>query len=243
MDSGAERSAADPLQPLPWRLGPEPAAPVASETGAPPLLLLLDRRQPIAESIRQHLAATLSEGERQRLAAYRLAADRERFLLGRGGLRRLLGHWLGLAPEAVPLETGAHGKPHCRGGPAFNLSHSGELILLAVHPCRPVGVDVERLRPALNWRAMARRMFSDSERQALEALSEAERPEAFLASWCRLEARLKARGTGLAGLQSLRAERAPAALSARSHGAEQLWDVAMPDGYRAAVALAGQAVS
>lgn len=239
------------LTPRSWRLEEGSAAaealpagadalPTEANGGAPPWLLLLDRRQPIGADVRADLAASLSAAERQRLQAYRLADDRDRFLLGRGGLRQLLGCWLDLAPEAVPLESGPHGKPHCPGGPAFNISHSGDLILLGLHPRRALGVDVEHLRPDLDWQAIARRMLPASERQALEDLPEGARPEGFLAAWCRLEARLKARGDGLAGLERLRAERGPAPQSASSAGAEQLWDVAVPKGYRAAVTLAPQ---
>ncbi len=223
----------------------------------PPLLLLLDRRQPIGAELRQRLAASLNTAERHRLSAYRLAADRERFVLGRGSLRSLLGHWLDLAPQAVPLEAGVHGKPHCPIGPAFNLSHAGDLILLALHANRSVGVDVDRLRAALNWRAVARRMLTLADQQRLETLPEPERAEAFLAAWCRLEARLKARGEGLAGLKRLReqerradgtepgetagAGRSPD-VARRSEGltatGERVWEVAVPTGYRAAVALA-----
>jgi 4'-phosphopantetheinyl transferase len=121
----------------------------------------------------------------------------------------------------VPIGAGAHGKPCCDGGPEFNLSHSGDLILLALHRERPVGVDVEQLRPGLAWRPIARRVLPPEEWQALEA----EGAEAFLAAWCRLEARLKAQGLGLAGLGQ------PAV-------AVELWDVAVPLGYRAALALA-----
>lgn len=245
------------LYPLPWRAGLAADATPPAESTAPPLLLLLDRREPIAADLRERLVASLSAPERQRLNAYRLAADRERFLLGRGGLRTLLGRWLDLEPQAVPLATGAHGKPHCPGGPAFNISHSGDLILLGLHASRPVGVDVERRRPALDWRAVARRMLPVSEQQALEVLPETGRAEAFLAAWCRLEARLKARGDGLAGLERLREQErqsggtGPDATATvdvspadhqRSEGCaapgERLWDVAVPAGYRAAVALA-----
>lgn len=241
--AAAGASPAEPLQPLPWQPGCEPTAPPPADATTPPLLLLLDRRRPIGEEIRQCLAASLSCIEQRRLNAYRLAADKERFLLGRGSLRRLLGLWLGLAPEAVPLETGPRGKPHCACGPAFNLSHSGDLILLAVHTSRAVGVDVERLRPSLNWQAIANRMLPLTERQALAAFPETQRPEAFLAAWCRLEARLKARGTGLAALERLGAEPESAPRSAASAGAEQLWDVAVPEGYRAAVAQAPPALT
>ena len=238
MPADAGTSPAERLQPLPWHPGCEPAAAPPADPTMPPLLLLLDRRQPIGEEIRQCLAASLSCLEQRRLSAYRLAADKERFLLGRGSLRRLLGLWLGLPPEAVPLETGPRGKPHCACGPAFNLSHSGDLILLAAHASRAVGVDVERLRPSLHWQAIANRMLPPPERQALAAFPERQRPEAFLAAWCRLEARLKAHGTGLVARERLGAEVESAPLSAAWARAEPLWDVAVPEGYRAAVALA-----
>jgi 4'-phosphopantetheinyl transferase len=143
----------------------------------------------------------------------------------------------------VPIGVGAHGKPCCAGGPEFNLSHSGDLILLAVHQQRPVGVDVEQQRPGLAWRPIARRVLPPAEWQALEAIAtaaEAERQaaEAFLAAWCRLEARLKAQGLGLAGL----GQPVPVADEAEGLGVVtsnlELWDVVVPPGYRAALALA-----
>lgn len=225
------------LIPVPWRLLELPPDP-------PPLqellLLSLDARDPLPDPVRGALAASLAPAEVQRWEALRLPEDRERFLRGRGALRRLLGVWRDEPPEAVPIGVGAHGKPCCAGGPEFNLSHSGDLILLAVHQQRPVGVDVEQLRPGLVWRPIAQRVLPPAEWQALEvqwpsletlagaadSAEEAEGAEAFLAAWCRLEARLKAQGLGLAGLGQ------PAT------AAVELWDVAVPPGYRAALALA-----
>jgi 4'-phosphopantetheinyl transferase len=142
-----------------------------------------------------------------------------------------------MPPAAVPIEAGPHGKPHCPGGPQFNLSHSGDLILLALDPSRPVGVDVERARPGLDWRPIARRVLPPAEAEALERLALAAggeaAAEAFLAAWCRLEARLKARGVGLAGRGA-----------GVGHDAElAVWDVAMPAGYRAAVAVVSPAMA
>ena len=37
------------------------------------------------------------------------------------------------------------GKPYLEDGPFFNLSHSGEYVVLAVHPLRDVGVDIEKI--------------------------------------------------------------------------------------------------
>lgn len=241
------------LIPVPWRLlEPPPEAPSLLE----PLLVLLDVRDPLPDPIRAELAASLAPAEVQRWEALRLPADQERFLRGRGALRRLVGLWRGELPAAVPIGVGPHGKPGCGGGPEFNLSHSGDLILLALHGQRPVGVDVEQGRPGLAWRPIARRVLPPAEWQALEAqwppldmgageadsaaAAEAERQgaEAFLAAWCRLEARLKAQGLGLAGLAQL----APVGAEAEGLGGfasgVEVWEVAVPRGYRAALALA-----
>jgi 4'-phosphopantetheinyl transferase len=210
-------------------LGESPPPPPGAT--AHPLLLLLDRRDPLVAAAPQALLATLSAAERQRHAACRQRADQERFLTGRVALRRLLGQWLGQPPATVALEVGPGGKPRCADGPGFNLSHSGDLILLAFHGGGEVGVDVERARPDIDWCAIAERVFPPTLTAALEHLPPEERDGAFLRAWCRLEARLKARGEGLSGLERLRRE-APAALAP-----ETLWDVAVPPGYAAAVAL------
>ena len=37
------------------------------------------------------------------------------------------------------------GKPYLDNGPYFNISHSGEYVILGIHPSRDVGVDIERI--------------------------------------------------------------------------------------------------
>lgn len=37
------------------------------------------------------------------------------------------------------------GKPYIKGGPFFNISHSGEYVIMVVHKTREVGVDIERI--------------------------------------------------------------------------------------------------
>ena len=211
------------LQPRPWRLQDPP--PLARPPASEPLLLQLDCRDPLPPATRADLLATVSAAERQRHQAYRRPNDRERFLRGRAGLRRLLAAWLGCPPAAVSIETGAQGKPFCPKGPQFNVSHSGDLILLAVHPRQWVGVDVEQLRPGLNWQPIAQRVLTEPQRQALNQLPTRAQQEGFLAQWCALEAELKAAGTGLAGL-----ERQPSAPLRR-------WRLQLPAGYLGAVAL------
>lgn len=239
-------SARQTLTPRPWAPQQDPApwlAGALAQAGPAPLLLLLERPggggSGVAgaddSGLTAQLEGWLAPAERQRLAGLGRPADRERFLLGRAGLRRLLAALGGGEPAAVPIASGPQGKPFCPGGPQFNASHSGELILLALHPSRPVGVDLEQLRPGLRWRPLAARMLPAEELLALErqaaSLPADRQSEAFLAAWCRLEARLKAHACGLARRDAL-----PPAGGAGG-ASEQLWSVALPAGYVGAAAL------
>ncbi len=145
------------------------------------------------------LRALLSAEERERAARFRFEADADRFAAGRGALRVVLGHWLGLAPEAVRFGSLPNGKPVLAGHaePQFNVSHSGEWALIAVAHGRRVGVDVERVRDDADSGEIARRYFSANEADALGRLSAEAQPEAFFRCWTRKEAYIKARGDGL----------------------------------------------
>lgn len=201
-----------PLSRLPQQ-PPEPAPGLPPQPQLPPLLLRLDRQGwPLPALENSPLLAWLTPEERQQSERLRRPEDRERHLLGRAGLRRVLGAWRRQEPQRVPLRNGVRGKPFCPGGPQFNVSHSGDLVLLALHPHSPVGVDVEQLRPQLDWRPLAARLLCSAECRFLEGLPAPAQTRAFLQAWCRLEARLKASGQGLAGLEALRrrAERAGA---------------------------------
>lgn len=230
---------------------PQPALRLPLQPPSPPLLLQLDRQAwPLQRLLHSPLLAWLTPEERQQAERLRRPEDRERQLLGRAGLRRLLGAWRQQPPQRVPLQRGSHGKPFCAGGPQFNLSHSGDLILLALHRHWRVGVDVEQLNRELDWRPLAARLFGKAECHQLQQLPAANQPHAFLQAWCRLEARLKATGLGLAGLEALRQQAELAA--ARAEGLEneagpvpagrppgglglqadeQLWDLQLPAGY------------
>jgi 4'-phosphopantetheinyl transferase len=245
------------LRPLPWSLDQSPAQLLrawgakAGEASLP-LLLLIDRRDAAGARAAPALRGLLCARELERLARFRQAADRERFLLGRGGLRWLLGTLLDRAAAELPLSEGSHGKPELRGGPQFNVSHAGDLVLLAVHRHWPIGVDVEQERPDLDWEAIARRVLPAKELQALRQLPPPLRAAGYLRAWCRLEAKLKARGDGLSGLAALAAweeaaQQDAAQEASGAHGAGgpgraavpsmRLWDLALPEGYGGAVAL------
>ena len=223
-----------PGQPLPWPYAQWPG------DGAPlePWLLRVDRSNPRVLAATAELEALLSCQEQEKMNRLRRPDDRQRTLLGRGVLRLVLGAWLDRDPAALRFAAGPHGKPQLlhpgpstpQGNPPqFNISHSGDLILLAFHAAAPVGVDVERQQPDLDWRPIARRCLAPAQVESLLALPQAEAASAFVESWCDLEAGLKARGVGLAQASEVQA----LAIKPRL----RRWRLDLPAGYSGAVAL------
>ena len=111
------------------------------------------------------LRAVLDGSEQARAGRYRFSRDRNRFILGRGLLRLILGRYLGRSPQSLRFEYSAHGKPFVEGTSSdgslqFNLSHSAGVALIAVAAGRRVGVDVERIRPERATTEIAERFFA-----------------------------------------------------------------------------------
>jgi 4'-phosphopantetheinyl transferase len=146
----------------------------------------------------------LSESERRRLTEYRVRDAAERYVVTRSLVRIVLGGRLGVAPRDVEVSRTDMGKPIVTSGAHFNVSHSGDLILLALSADRPVGVDVERRREVARVPALSQRWLTLAERTDFERLRSSGTPEsdAFLRVWSLKEAQLKALGVGIRGATS-----------------------------------------
>jgi 4'-phosphopantetheinyl transferase len=157
--------------------------------------------------------------ERDRLASYTNGVVARRFTMGRALLREVIGCALGMAPDAVPLQEGLHGKPALAGALMsrplwFSVAHCEELFVVALSRTSDLGVDVERARSIEQWERVADRVLAPAERAQLqEAVDRGEESgHAFLRYWCRVEAELKAIGCGIVGLDDHRAGRRPLGL-------------------------------
>jgi 4'-phosphopantetheinyl transferase len=140
--------------------------------------------------------------ERKRADAFHFPADRTRHILGRAVSRLLIARCAGVEAASVRFEYGAKGKPQLAGALIhnslnFNISHSGDYVLVAIAFQRCLGVDIERIRMDIDTGAIAKRFFSANECLALAGLPADLRHEAFFACWTRKEAYIKARGDGL----------------------------------------------
>ncbi len=139
--------------------------------------------------------------EQTRAERFRIESARWRFVLARTLLRRELATIVGVEPSVLGFGVGERGKPHLAepetaASPRFNLSHSGDFVVLVVGEVE-VGVDVENLRPVANAERLAQRFFSPAERRAVFSLDGGERDHAFLRIWTQKEAYLKATGIGV----------------------------------------------
>jgi 4'-phosphopantetheinyl transferase len=177
------------------------------------------------------LRGVLSAGERERADRFQLPADRRRFTVSRYALRSVLGDCSRLAPRSLEFRYGRQGKPYLDrpGAPHFNLSHSGELALIAVCRDEPVGVDVEyALRAPDVMYELVDAHFSPADRRQLLALPVQSHRDAFFRCWTRKEALIKALGVGLLSEDS------------RADGRWSLLQIEPVAGYVGAVAVAGR---
>jgi 4'-phosphopantetheinyl transferase len=153
---------------------------------------------PADEPARRRLGPLLAPAERARAARLARAADRDRFVVGRGLARLALATQLGIAPRDVALRTGAHGRPALACGTFdFNVAHSAGLVACAVARELRVGIDVEHLRVLRERHALVELTCAPHERAWLDTLPRQARRAALFELWTAKEACLKASGCGL----------------------------------------------
>ena len=139
----------------------------------------------------------LSSDERTRALQFRFDRDRRRFTVTRATLRLLLSMYVAIPADQIVFVYGASGKPELiSGGLQFNLSHSGELAVIAISANTPVGVDIEQLSRIIDCEALIASFASPRERDAFAALPQQDRRLAFFHWWTRKEAVIKATGVG-----------------------------------------------
>jgi len=139
----------------------------------------------------------LTGDEIGRANRFYLQKDRNRFITSRAALRTILGKYLNLAPEAVEFESGLNKKPFIKNGNQnnlqYNLSHSGDAILLAVTDS-PIGADVEFINNDFGYSEVLTDNFSSAE---VNYITETDSIHRFFKLWTRKEAVTKATAQGL----------------------------------------------
>ena len=150
----------------------------------------------------EQLERTLSGDECDRANRFRVEADRTRFIVARGVLRSILGHYLGIQASNVQFRYGAHGKPYLhqslkQARLQFNVAHSHRLAVYAFARTREMGIDLEFARPMPHLPQTAACFMSAGELALWSELPEGQQQEAFYLCWTRKEAYIKATGMGV----------------------------------------------
>jgi len=147
----------------------------------------------------------LSMDEVDRANRLRSNESRWRFQASRIALRKILAAYIKRTPSELEFSYGDTGKPTLKvhhqdsklANLFFNISHSGQLALLAVSGTGEVGVDVEKIRERSAIDRIAQRHFSPKEHKRWAMFDASDRLTEFYRVWTRKEALLKASSRGL----------------------------------------------
>jgi 4'-phosphopantetheinyl transferase len=144
----------------------------------------------------------LCASEKERARRFKFDVHRNRFIAGRGLLRKMLGRYLNCEPSKLEFAYSAQGKPELLGefsksGFHFNLAHSENAALFAITRIGQIGIDIEHVRAVKNVDDLVARFFCARENKSFQKISDEEKPAAFFNLWTRKEAILKATGEGI----------------------------------------------
>jgi len=140
--------------------------------------------------------------ELARMHRFRFDRDKKRHLLTRTLLRSVLSHYFPKTDKTKwQFEINKYGKPSISNSLPwplkFNISHSGDLILIAVANGNDVGVDVETIASREKTAGLIERCFSSREASFINYPSVEQTEQRFFQLWTLKESYIKALGTGL----------------------------------------------
>ncbi|WP_353929040.1 4'-phosphopantetheinyl transferase HetI [Okeanomitos corallinicola TIOX110] len=192
----------------------------------------------------QALKETLSSDEIARSERFYFPEHRQRFIVGRGSLRLILGGYLNVEPIEIEFDYHQRGKPFLApkfldSRLFFNISHSQDLGLLGVSYQQLIGVDVEYMRPMSDLENLAQRFFLAQEYEIIKSLNSVEKQQVFFRYWTCKEAYLKATGDGLVKLENIGIDLTPTQpAQLLVVGNWQLQELIPADNFAAAVVVA-----
>lgn len=160
--------------------------------------VLLPSMQPAVKDLQRVLTDEETKFQRK----LKIQKQATQYILRKAIIKLLLSKYSKLAPDKVKISVTSFGKPSLMLSESmpkleYNVSHSGDWLLLVFSIAHSVGVDVEILKndfPAID---IATRFFTYGESRALMECREPQRVQSFFKVWVRKEAYLKALGKGL----------------------------------------------
>ncbi len=145
----------------------------------------------------------LSEDECERADRLKIEEKKKQFVIARGALRKLLANCLSVTVAEISFSYGQHNKPciqqqYENRSIEFNLSHSGDYVLIAMTLDNKIGIDIEKINYEIDYQSLSNRFFSEKEKEELTKIVKDDRLDAFYRGWVRKESFIKATGKGIA---------------------------------------------
>ncbi len=151
------------------------------------------------EAAKQNYYELLNADEKQKVDTFLRAELQQKYINTRGILRKVLGTYLNMKPQDINIKTAEYGKPFVDDSEIFfNLSHTGNKLVIAVSNVSEIGIDLEQLRGRKNLKGLVKKCLSTVEKKSWESLSEQQQIFMFYYLWVRKEALVKAIGRGIA---------------------------------------------
>lgn len=144
------------------------------------------------EALFHFFLAELPEKLQQEIKNYKHRKAAEQTLLGKILLRYAF-HQLGFSFQLEDIQTDKKERPFINDSIDFNLSHSGDYVLLAITTHQKVGIDVEKHRTIS--KELFQRYFSEQEWHTI--LNAANPDSAFFDFWVMKESAIKWDGRGV----------------------------------------------
>jgi len=146
----------------------------------------------------QELISILSYSEKSRVNSFKKRSDAEVALLSRYILRQIISFYTGVSPKELIFSADTYGKPILKYPQTtnlyFNMSHSGDWIVGAVSRDKPIGIDIEKIRP-IDF-AITENCFNGPEIKYLNSKN-GSKLDNFYKIWTLKESFIKAIGKGL----------------------------------------------
>lgn len=120
------------------------------------------------------------------------------YITRRSLLRCVLSGYLGIEPPDIQIQRDSLGKPYIQENKVFfNLSHSKNMVGIAVSKKASVGIDVQVMKAKCNMELLQNGVFSATEQAAFQkACRKGKERNLFFDIWARKEAFTKCLGTG-----------------------------------------------
>jgi len=140
----------------------------------------------------------LSTAEMKRAERLKDHSTASRQIISRGILRLILGNYTSKEPKDLVFGASEFGKPYLsdpeNSGVFFNLTHSGNMLLIAVSAGKQIGIDVEINDVKVDISGIAAMIFSEEEQITLSYSTDPFNE--FYEIWTAKEAILKSIGLG-----------------------------------------------